>query len=204
MGGCEMWLWGIRECDRRVNKAVVLERQKLQIIFLAQSFWGMLYTVWPVASLCWVSALHSRARWKQAKWIIARMQLHWFGTQYTVACLFYTLQTWLLNCKGANLSVCMSVSLCVLEVYMHRCKMSKTSFSNVPCITGSTVRFAGVFLCFSSLSHITLSCPVHVQWSLSSSPSAPTIIKVHGDCQGYAPPCPWRLQLDLGHSEGCL
>lgn len=41
---------------------------------------------------------------------------------YPVFYLFYTLQTWNLNCKDTNLSVSMFVSLCVLNVRVRRHK----------------------------------------------------------------------------------
>lgn len=88
--------------------------------------------------------------WKQAKWIIARMQLHWFSTQYTVPCLFYPLQTWHLNCIGAKLSVCVFASLCVLEVCM--CSLADKLF--ILC----TKRFCSQEAFFMSTTYI----PVHL------------------------------------------
>lgn len=142
--------------------------------------------------------------WKQTKWIIVRMRLHWFGTQYTLPCLFCTLQTWHLHCKGANLSACKFVSLCVLEVCVsrHKRKFPKTPHCCSKHLLSCTSHYwfhYEVFwciLCFSLLYSMFIChadntvCPVQLQWSLTAEKGSLNTLNRKGD-DAYTPVHHW-------------
>lgn len=123
------------------TKLWLLERQKLQTVFLAQVL-RYIHAAWPVASLCWVSAL------------------------------LYTLQTLHLNCKGANLRMYMFVSVWFEGVCVdikenslkHLTAVKKTSFPNAPWMRGSILRFAAVFYVFL---HYILECHILLIYSMT-------------------------------------
>lgn len=124
------------------TKLWLLERQKLQTVFLAQVL-RYIHAAWPVASLCWVSAL------------------------------LYTLQTLHLNCKGANLRMYMFVSVWFEGVCVdikenslkHLTAVKKTS--SIQCTMDERFYFeiCCCILCFSSL-YIGMPHPVDIQYDM--------------------------------------
>lgn len=143
--GCEMWLWGIKECGRCVNKAVVLERQKLHEVFLAQSL-GVIYSMQSGLPLHSAESQRIPAEpgWKQVKWIIQR------GCGYTDLVHNTLYPVCSTPCRLGNgiakqLTKCKRV--CVSVAFWGTC--------------ADIVRFAGVFDVFP-----TVVCAAHLQWSL--------------------------------------